>query len=487
VKECIKNRPDPDSEAFSPSFDRLVTGSDGVGGFVITDATDEDQCENAREKLGFEPDHDDDVEVCQRFNDYLCDDTHDMTDELAEGGTPDTNSLTPGVHYKSFTYPADSPLEELPELADFMVPDDYTQYKSGGPKRTIIANLESAESALNSTRVYLKDNREILVTRAKDKCKSLLPEVIGFIRNPLRFLCLTLAGIFGFLANVLYQASRVALKAVGVQLSSYERGRARNWQVYYSTTSMYENFQTFDDWVHDSFETINVNLAEVRGDLQSRHTQMVNDINKYSNCMANYQALSTAGRDVCEESAFDIDCQCLLGTCDPVGCPRGLVSLGTAPSDFATPLLKAVSDLKSSMLQSSKDEGALNTEFHYELPESNISERMANLESQMKANMKANMIDMKAHVDGMKAYVDGAKANVIIKGAKTNMGELEADIEGIKSDIEGMDAYVENKIKANIEDLKVNLENNIKASMEDMKAEIMSDMEAIKLMMAKLI
>lgn len=54
----------------------------------ITDASDEAQCEQVREFLGFEPDYIDDYEICREFYDIKCDYENGNADfEEKKGGT----------------------------------------------------------------------------------------------------------------------------------------------------------------------------------------------------------------------------------------------------------------------------------------------------------------------------------------------------------------------------------------------------------------
>ena len=65
--------------AFSPSFEDFALT------LVIGDETDEDQCGDAREMLGFERDHPHDTEVVDAFNDYACDIDFTAVDDMSEG------------------------------------------------------------------------------------------------------------------------------------------------------------------------------------------------------------------------------------------------------------------------------------------------------------------------------------------------------------------------------------------------------------------
>lgn len=124
LKECIDDRPELGEPGYSNSFEEWVSGTDGSGGFLIQDASDEEQCQNAREFLGFERDYIDDVEVCERFHEHSCDEVNDLIDEQAEAA----QKVEAFSHssYTPWTPPEDAPLTQLPipAKADFLTPED---------------------------------------------------------------------------------------------------------------------------------------------------------------------------------------------------------------------------------------------------------------------------------------------------------------------------------------------------------------------------
>ena len=61
----------PQNAISNPGFNRAF--DDFASSFAIKDASDEDQCRDAREEMGFEPEHPFDTDVCQKFHENLCD------------------------------------------------------------------------------------------------------------------------------------------------------------------------------------------------------------------------------------------------------------------------------------------------------------------------------------------------------------------------------------------------------------------------------
>ena len=70
-----------------------------IGGFVIEDAADEEQCGNARIELGFDADEPNDIEVCEQFNAEMCEEESFFTvvdGILEDAAAPPRTSTTVG-------------------------------------------------------------------------------------------------------------------------------------------------------------------------------------------------------------------------------------------------------------------------------------------------------------------------------------------------------------------------------------------------------
>ena len=78
------------SSAFSPSFD------DFAKELVIEDSSDEDQCRNVREKMGFDKDHPFDTEVRDSFYEHQCDPFFTGVDHVSKH---DLEALAVSIYY----------------------------------------------------------------------------------------------------------------------------------------------------------------------------------------------------------------------------------------------------------------------------------------------------------------------------------------------------------------------------------------------------
>ena len=141
LQACIQNRPAVNTTGYSKSFEDWVRGTrpegtclglaanatevkctsnhgcrsevtnssssecdleDWSGGFVINDAADEYQCRTARSALNFDQDYADDVDVCEEFEAFKCDDS--MFEELDE--LSNEQRLPPSFESVGYTTPA---------------------------------------------------------------------------------------------------------------------------------------------------------------------------------------------------------------------------------------------------------------------------------------------------------------------------------------------------------------------------------------------
>ncbi|KAL7548765.1 hypothetical protein ACHAWF_012042 [Thalassiosira exigua] len=98
-----------------------------VGGFLIDDPEEEEQCDTARVELGFESDVSNDLEVCQEFQIIMCDvdSTFSLVDDIV--GDEDIPKRTTSVRYTPVGFPEDPDLsfEALKDYAEFMTANGY--------------------------------------------------------------------------------------------------------------------------------------------------------------------------------------------------------------------------------------------------------------------------------------------------------------------------------------------------------------------------
>ena len=110
------------NSAFSASFENFATD------LVIEDPSDEDQCRQVREDLGFDKDHSFDTEVVDKFEEHLCDPFFTGNDHIS-GYDADSSGLNGGpptfemIEYTPVEYEA----VEYGEDEEF-VTIDYEQF-----------------------------------------------------------------------------------------------------------------------------------------------------------------------------------------------------------------------------------------------------------------------------------------------------------------------------------------------------------------------
>lgn len=103
LRDCIDARPKEGEIGFSKSFETFAQN------LIIDDPTDEGNCENTRQGLGYDEDYPYDTEVCDQFNKLSCDPYFDGLDE-DRGEDASFESIT----YAPPDYPPDPPLIVTP-------------------------------------------------------------------------------------------------------------------------------------------------------------------------------------------------------------------------------------------------------------------------------------------------------------------------------------------------------------------------------------
>ncbi|EJK61652.1 hypothetical protein THAOC_17819, partial [Thalassiosira oceanica] len=157
--------PRKDEDGYSESFEEFVVENE----IEIYDHTDLEQCQTARAALGFDVDHPNDHEVCEEFDNRLCDLFFRDLDFLA-GGVDGEEVKFEQVTYTPIEYPPDPPLEyrELPRLKDFAIRD-----KKDGGEIDHLHGLQIAKFTLNNLYKWGKDVFEKKRDFAQDACKLL--------------------------------------------------------------------------------------------------------------------------------------------------------------------------------------------------------------------------------------------------------------------------------------------------------------------------
>ncbi|EJK76988.1 hypothetical protein THAOC_01211, partial [Thalassiosira oceanica] len=100
-------------DAFLPQNQKWVKSNQ----VAIYDPHDEEQCEQARSALGYAPDYIDDFDVCQTFNDLLCDPFYEDLEFLSNGN--DESDRPTGfqqIVYTPIEYPPDKQTELINDL-----------------------------------------------------------------------------------------------------------------------------------------------------------------------------------------------------------------------------------------------------------------------------------------------------------------------------------------------------------------------------------
>ena len=111
--------------SFSAAFD------DFARDLVINDATDEEQCGKAREKLGFEKDHPFDTEVRESFHEHQCDPLFTGVDHVGPSPSLEAPPQFAMVEYTPVEYEAVEYEGEEYETIDYEKFTKYAQAAQG--------------------------------------------------------------------------------------------------------------------------------------------------------------------------------------------------------------------------------------------------------------------------------------------------------------------------------------------------------------------
>jgi hypothetical protein len=150
------------SDAYSASFDAFSLG------LIINDATDEDQCRNTREKLGFDRDYPFDLEVRDEYHDLMCQGVEfTAVDHLTSGLSEPP--VFEEVEFEAPEYPDDPELTfDTLSTHTFAWPEAGLYYKGTKQGYDTIVDMGQSILTLSFTAKYA----EMAYTYAKDKADS---------------------------------------------------------------------------------------------------------------------------------------------------------------------------------------------------------------------------------------------------------------------------------------------------------------------------
>jgi len=263
----------PSSAAFSKSFE------DFAQNFVITDDQKEDQCERAREELGFDKDHPYDLEVRDKFNEYACDIHFTGVDHLSEGlSEPPTFTE---VEFEAPEYPEDA------ELHMKKLPVAPVLQKSGdiGTANDHLNSLQDAWLAAKHILMVADHVFNVLDDNVKGKCKIIpdtLPAPMTCLFNPARIVCEGVSAVIVNVARAVWAGIHAAHDILDSSFEKETLGPGDELDTFYRVKDLHENVDKLSGWNHYALETINTNVfrqhSEMRKHLQDRHQEMTSDI-----------------------------------------------------------------------------------------------------------------------------------------------------------------------------------------------------------------
>ncbi|EJK77642.1 hypothetical protein THAOC_00512 [Thalassiosira oceanica] len=214
---------------------------------AIYDPHDEEQCEQARTALGYAPDYIDDFDVCQTFNDLLCDPFFEDLEFL-------DNKAEKPSGFQQLVY---TPIDRLSPGYKALFFEESTQ-----PVWAFV--IQAASAAVKS-------------------CEAGI-----FFKTSTIWAFKQILWALHYLAKVAYSATTWLL----YQKSKKGTAVSRTYNGEEYTVGIYETLVQHDGWNHDALGVINSNMikqhTQMRKELQNRHQDITNDVNQYTTCIANY-------------------------------------------------------------------------------------------------------------------------------------------------------------------------------------------------------
>jgi len=286
------------NDAFNRAFD------DFAAQYVIEDAADEEQCEAAREGMGFERDHPFDTEVCAQFQSHMCDPFFSGMDHLTDGLGVTAPPQFEMVEYEEVEYEE----VEYKEAADYeeaeyvTVEYNFEEYDEDDelPFEEIVvydieADIDTDEfSLLNDMQATWLDLQrdmmayerlEAFVDDIKEDACSSTPDLVcalGCSNIPAKAWCFIAKIALMFISHWFLLLTDIAYQEVN---RKYELATEAPSDRLYSQkriTSTYEDLRKHIKWNHEALTAINNNMksqhTDIRQNLQDRHSDMERNI-----------------------------------------------------------------------------------------------------------------------------------------------------------------------------------------------------------------
>eukprot|EP00956_Cyclotella_meneghiniana_P044135 scaffold302880_cov113-Cyclotella_meneghiniana.AAC.1 len=301
------------SSAFSPSFD------DFAKELVIEDASDEDQCRNVREGLGFDKDHPFDTEVRDSFYEYQCDpfftgvDHESKNDMEALAAPPQFEMVdyTP-VEYEAVEYEEADYItvdyeefaegDNLGDLTEAPWPDLYIPEAGLGDLTGIFDDNEGAENqeSVENLSTHLlnlghalagaeqlyefTDNMNDALCRGlggSTECVGVGISVACFV-NFAYYICEKLNMSIKGIAYAVLVTVTFAYQAVDQAYDIASLGANQAIFDYYYSRANYHNTKHYNEWNEQALNTIRLNMreqhTEMKRQLQKRHKDIANHV-----------------------------------------------------------------------------------------------------------------------------------------------------------------------------------------------------------------
>lgn len=273
--KCFKS-----SEAFNRAFDSFASA------LAIVDDSDKEQCEKVREELGFEADHPFDIEVAEKFTEYMCDVFFSGVDHMTEFSIepPQFEKVEyedvefEELYYEAPDYDEDpvlmhKELDDLPSRTD--VKDGDGTYKDVNDLQRTWLNAQHALVASEHLTEYIS----FTTPNVCEAIPATLPGGIPFVPF---IICKIISLVLQLVMNNLLLIASITHQVLDDQYEMATLGP--NEAVYgnHYSKGTYHDMNALDKWNFNALTKINSNINEqhtsMRKHLQDRHLAMETNI-----------------------------------------------------------------------------------------------------------------------------------------------------------------------------------------------------------------
>ncbi|EJK47574.1 hypothetical protein THAOC_33696, partial [Thalassiosira oceanica] len=271
LKECIGNRPKVGDSSFSSEFEKYVVE------FAISDAKNQTQCSNARVKMGYYADYDDDVVICNYFEEVLCSGHFHAMDAVVNA----SGREEPGNHKIKYHEPV---IPTAPKLTYNKLTKKPVLADPTWDRQATIDAIEDSITALDYTEKIETSVMNFALGSLKDTCDAMPTTIgLGVFPDPLKIACEALHETLRFAKSTMENILALTKNALNLALSAENKDKP-SYEVL-----VHKNLINTAKYVQYAFGEVNHNTWQVaeesRDSLKHYLDQIYRNTGEYTLCV----------------------------------------------------------------------------------------------------------------------------------------------------------------------------------------------------------